>query len=153
MPNASAQPPQVGSPHRYAWAGLGAFALVALLASGVRGSFGVIVRPIEAETGWPATEVAMAGGVSILIYALVTPLAGFHADRWGPRIPLIASTLLLGVGSATVMAVAAPWQLYVAVGVLIAAGAGGAAMPPAASLVMRSFRSARGVPLGIAAVP
>lgn len=59
----------------YGWIVLGAVTLILLATAGVRSSFGVFIKPMEAEFGWDRTSLFISGAVG--------PLVGRLADRWG----------------------------------------------------------------------
>jgi MFS family permease len=134
----------------YAWVVLGAVTLVILAASGVRSSFGVFIKPLEAEFGWDRTALSTVAALSLFVFGAVGPLVGRLADRFGPRVVVAAAAVLAGVGTLGTATVVSLWQLYVTAGILTALGAGGAAMSVAAALVARWFDARRGLVLGIA---
>ncbi|MGH2371907.1 MAG: MFS transporter, partial [bacterium] len=85
--------------YHHAWIVLGAASLVLLGASGVRSSFGVFIKPLEAEFGSGRTSMSTIAALSLLIYGAVGPIVGRMADRWGPRGVLIGAAVLLGIGA------------------------------------------------------
>lgn len=147
-------PPPIAPPtenrHHYAWIVLGATSLILLGASGVRSSFGVFIKPLEAEFGSGRTTLSAIAALSLLLYGAVGPIVGRIADRVGPRGVLIGASVLLGLGTLASAVVRQIWQLYVTAGIIIALGAGGAAMSVAASLAARWFETRRGLALGVA---
>jgi MFS family permease len=124
--------------------------VVLLAASGVRASFGVFIKPLEAEFGWDRTTMSGVASLSLLLYGAIGPIVGRLADRFGARGVLAVSTVLLGAGTLGTAVVVTLWQLYLTAGVLTALGAGGAAMSVAAAVATRWFDSHRGLVLGIA---
>ena len=134
----------------YAWVVLGAVTLVLLATSGVRSSFGVFIKPMEAEFGWDRTSLSIVASLSLFLYGAVGPFVGRLADRWGPRGVFLVSTVLLGVGALATSWVVTLWQLYLTAGIVTALGAGGAAMSVAAVVAARWFDTRRGLVLGIA---
>ncbi len=138
------------SDRHYAWVVLGAAMLVLLASSGVRSSFGVFIKPLEAEFGWSRVSLSAVASLSLLLYGAMGPIVGRLADRLGPRGVLAGAALLLGAGTLGTAAVASLWQLYLAAGVVTALGAGGAVMSVAASLIARWFDTKRGLTLGMA---
>jgi len=134
----------------YAWVVLAATTLVLLVASGVRSSFGVFIKPMEAEFGWDRASLSLVASLSLLLYGAVGPLVGRLADRWGPRGVFVGATVLLGAGALATARVGALWQLYLTAGIVTALGAGGMAMSVAASVIARWFDTRRGLVLGIA---
>jgi sugar phosphate permease len=134
----------------YAWVVLGASTLVLLASSGVRSSFGVFIKPLEAEFGWGRTSLSVVASLSLFLYGAMGPLVGRLADRWGPRGVMIGAVGLLGIGAIATSAIQNLWELYLTAGVVTALGAGGAAMSVAASLAARWFDARRGLVLGLA---
>lgn len=136
--------------YHHAWIVLGAMCLVLLGASGVRSAFGVFIKPLEAEFGLGRTSLSTIAALSLLLYGAVGPIVGRLADRWGPRGVLIGAAVLLGLGALASALITGMWQLYLTAGVVMALGAGGAAMSVAASLTTRWFETRRGLALGVA---
>jgi len=134
----------------YAWVVLAAATLVLLAAAGMRSSFGVFIKPMEAEFGWDRASLSMVASLSLLLYGAAGPVVGRLADRWGPRGVLACATALLAAGALATAQVGALWQLYLTAGILTALGAGGMAMSVAASLAARWFDTRRGLVLGVA---
>ena len=68
-----------------AWIVLGALTVCMLAAAGLRGVFGVYIKPMEAEFGWTRGALSGAAAVSLLLLGAAGPFVGHLADRWGPR--------------------------------------------------------------------
>jgi MFS family permease len=134
-----------------AWVVLGAVTLCLLASTGIRAVFGIYIKPMEAELGWSRGALSMAAALSLLLLGAVGPFAGRLADRWGPRRVVVLSLGLLGTGSILSSFVTELWHIYATAGVLMAVGAGGAAMSTGSSVVARWFDRSRGVAMGIAA--
>jgi MFS family permease len=119
--------------------------------SGIRAVFGVYIKPLEAEFGWSRSALSMAAALSLLLLGAVGPFAGRLADRWGPRRVIVSALILLGVGSILSSFITQLWHIYLTAGVLMAVGAGGAALSTGSSVVARWFEKRRGVAVGVAA--
>jgi len=134
-----------------AWVVLVAVTLCLLATSGVRATFAVYIKPIESEMGWSRGALSIAAALSLLLLGATGPFAGRLADRWGPRRVIVLSLLLLGTGSIAAAFIQSLWQLYATVGVLMAVGAGGAALSTGSAVVARWFETHRGAAIGVAA--
>jgi MFS family permease len=134
-----------------AWIVLAALTLCMLAASGLRSVFGVYIKPMEAEFGWSRGALSGAAAVSLLILGAAGPLVGRLADRVGPRLVIAGALLVLGLGSIGSAFVQRLWHIYLTAGVLMALGAGGAALTTGSAVVARWFDRRRGLAMGLAA--
>ena len=82
----------------YAWVILPGLSLALLAASGVRSAFGVFIKPMEAEFGWDRTALSLVAALSFVFNGASGPVVGRLADRWGSRMVLASSGVLLGSG-------------------------------------------------------
>ena len=133
----------------YAWVVLGALLVVILLGSGLRAMFGVFIRPMEATFGWDRADLSGAAALSLLLLGAAAPLVGWLADRWGGRRVILASVIVLGVGTLLTAQVTALWHVYLTAGVLMAVGSGGVSLSTAASIATRWFEGRRGLVMGL----
>ncbi|MBI4591282.1 MAG: MFS transporter [Candidatus Rokubacteria bacterium] len=133
----------------FAWVVLGAVMLVMVTASGLRSVFGVFIKPLEAEFGWDRAALSGAAALSLFLLGAVGPFVGRLADRWGPRRVLALALLVLGIGTVASSFVGKLWHVYVASGILMAAGAGGAGLATASTVAARWFETRRGLVIGL----
>jgi len=136
-------------PIHYAWVVLGAVMLVMIAASGLRNVFGVFIKPLEADFHWDRAALSGAAALSLFLLGAVGPFVGRLADRWGPRRVLAVALLVLGTGTILSSYVQSLWHVYVASGILMAVGAGGAGLATAASVAARWFETHRGLVIGL----
>lgn len=133
----------------YAWVVTAVTCLALLAAAGVRQSFGVFVQPLQQEFGWDRTAISVTAVLSMLLYGGLGPLVGRLADRYGPRLVLVASILLTGVGILASSTMSRIWQFHLYYGIITSIGAGGAATVTAAAMVSRWFAERRALVLGL----
>src|SRR5437867_12131557 len=134
-----------------AWIVLAALTVCMLASTGVRSVFGVYIKPMEAEMHWSRGALSTAAALGLLLLGAAGPFAGRLADRWGPARIIVAALALLGAGSIASAFVTSLWQLFLTAGVLMAIGAGGAALSTGSAIVARWFDKHRGIAMGVAA--
>jgi MFS family permease len=134
----------------YAWVVLGVLIVIMIAAGGLRSAFGVFIKPIEAELGWSRTSLSIAAALSLLLYGALAPFAGRAADIWGARTVFTAALALMVIGALASAYMTRLWHLYVASGILMALGAGGATLTSAVPLLTRWFDKRRGLVMGVA---
>ena len=112
------------SPFYYGWLVLGA-AGTANFARNAAASLtiSVFIYPLSEELGWSRTLIAGAAAAGGLVATFTSPIIGRMIDRYGARVVLTASVLVLVVStfvlrwsdvSLTVMGVTIPWVFYIA---------------------------------------
>jgi len=134
----------------YGWIVVGVSATVNSLAWSVRSTFALFYVALLAEFGWGRGQAALGYSLSWLCLLLFSPLAGWLYDRWGARLVVPVGGLVLGAALASTGLVTAPWQYYLTLGVLGAAGIA-CMMMPAAAIVSRWFVRSRGTAMGLIA--
>ena len=134
-----------------AWIVLAALTLAMLAASGLRATFGIYIKPMEAEFGWTRGALSGAAAISLLLLGAAGPFVGRLADRWGPRRVIVLALVLLAAGTLGSAFVQRLWHVYLTAGLLMAVGAGGVALTTGTSVIARWFESRRGLAIGIAA--
>lgn len=126
-----------------------AVAFVTLMgAAGFRSAPGVLMVPIEQETGWPRGLLGAAVSVNLLCYGLTAPFAAALMERFGIRRVTVVALLLITAGALLTVGMTAPWQLVLGWGVLIGGGCGSMALVFAATIANRWFVRHRGVVMG-----
>ncbi|MFQ5924370.1 MAG: MFS transporter [Dehalococcoidia bacterium] len=136
-------------PFFYGWL-IVAASFLALGTYGAFYSFGIFLKPMAAEFHWSRGETSTAFSIYMAVYTLSAILMGWMADRWGPRLPLVLASFLIGIGIALSGQVTSLWQLYLLYGVIAAVGFGAVFVVPLSTTV-RWFATRRGMASGIAA--
>src|ERR671930_763165 len=134
-----------------AWIVLAALTVCMLASTGVRSVFGVYIKPMEADMHWSRGGLSNAAALGLMLLGATGPFAGRLADRWGPARVIVLALALLGAGSIASAFVVRLWQLFVSAGVLMAIGAGGAALSTGSAIVARWVDKHRGMAMGVAA--
>jgi len=116
--------------------------------SGAIFSFSVFFAPLQAEFGWTRAITSSAFSLNMLVQGMLGIAVGRLNDRFGPRLILTFSGILLGVGFILVSRIHAIWQFYLLYGLVIGIGVSGGPVP-LMSTVARWFRARRGLMTGI----
>lgn len=123
--------------------------LVCQIGMGVGGYlFPVFLRPVGDDLGWSRTVYAAANPIMSTCVALVGPLVGFLAERRGPRLVLVAGSLLMSAALWAASQMQEVWQFYL---IAVAIGVGVACLGdlPAATAISGRFAARRGLALGL----
>src|SRR5215207_9323340 len=85
-------------------------------------AFGVFL-PIIADTfGWSRGAIASALSLNLVFGGIAGFFVGRLADRHGPRVMLLVTVTIAGIGFGLVSQVTALWHLYLLIGVLAGTG-------------------------------
>jgi MFS family permease len=84
----------------YRWVIVGAGGALGCVAIGGLFSLPVFLRPIAQDTGWSTTGISTAMTLAFVALALGSIAWGYLSDRVGPRIVVLAGSLLLTTGLA-----------------------------------------------------
>jgi MFS family permease len=84
----------------YRWVIVAAGGLLGCVAIGAMFSLPVFLRPIAQDTGWSVTGVSSAMTIAFVAMAVGSIAWGNLSDRFGPRVVVLAGSLLLAVSLA-----------------------------------------------------
>lgn len=135
-------------PFFYGWIVLAAAIAMVTVGVGITFSLAVFLSPLEEEFGWSRTLISGIALVNWLIFGVCAFVWGTLSDRVGTGRVVAAGAGLLGVAMLLSSRVAAAWQLYLAFGVLGAAGSSAFYVPLSATAT-RWFAARRGLALGL----
>jgi len=110
-------------PFYYGWLIVGIAFVTMAIAVTARTAFSLLLPPLTSEFGWDRGLVAGAFSFGFLVSAVLSPISGRLMDSHGPRLVIGAGVCLLCLGLFTAPLIAAPWQLYATLGVLVGGGA------------------------------
>lgn len=115
---------------------------------GARFSYGIFFKPMGHELQFSAAITSAAYSISFLIEGIFSLISGGLADRFGPRIVLSISSLLVGAGYCLMPLVQNQWQLFLFYGVIVGVGMG-AMFVPLVSMTARWFNARRNLMTGL----
>lgn len=101
-------------------------AAIMMVTMGARQSLGLFVSPLNTSTGLGIVTISFALAVGQFIWGAVQPIAGAVADRYGPGRVLAGGIIVLAIGGALTPFMSSGFGLVLTLGILFAAGAGGA---------------------------
>lgn len=97
---------------------------ILMITMGARQSLGLFIGPMDDSTGLGIAAISLALAIGQFSWGAVQPIAGAAADRYGPRVVLIAGIVLLALGSAVTPLMGSSFGLIVSLGLLSAIGSG-----------------------------
>jgi MFS family permease len=119
-------------------------------AYGVRFAYGVFFKPMAHELGFNAATTSAAYAISFFLEGVFSLVSGGLADRFGPRIVLSISIILVALGYCMMPMVHSRWQLFLIYGVVIGVGMG-AMFITLVSMTARWFNARRNLMTGLVA--
>src|SRR5436190_16616474 len=126
-----------------------AFVTVALGVT-ARTAFSLMFPPIVDEFGWDRGLAAGAFSFGFLLSALASPVVGRLVDTKGPRLVIEGGVLLTVAGLLGATLIAAPWQLYATLGLLVGIGANCMSYSVHSQFLPNWFAAKRALAIGIA---
>ena len=133
----------------YGWFVLAAGFFVLFLATGSRGGFGVFVIPLTEEFGWTREAISRAIAIGWLVNGVTQPFLGRLYDRFGGRMVISVSLLVLGSSTVLLSQINSLWMLVVVYGIIMSVAAGGASLVTIHALLSKWFYAKRGLALSI----
>jgi MFS family permease len=112
-------------------------------------SFGVFLRPLTLEFGWDRGALSLALSIAHVASGILGIVAGRLSDRYGPRLLVSFSGIMLGTGFLLMTQVSSLGQAYVFWGLCIGSAIGFAVVP-VISTIPGWFVRRRGIAVAIA---
>ena len=109
-------------PFFYGWIVVAVSFVTMGVAVNARTAFSLLFPPILDEFGWERGLTAGAFAFGFVVSMAFTPLLGKMMDAWGARFVMPFGVVLLCAGLALGTLIRQPWQLYMTLGLLVAAG-------------------------------
>lgn len=114
--------------------------LVVLLATGLRTSFGLFLKPMSTHFGWGREVFAFAMALQNLLWGVFQPFVGAVADKWGSGRVVASGGLAYALGLYLMSETSSPYTLLLSGGLTIALGLSGAGMAVILGIVGRAVR-------------
>jgi MFS family permease len=127
----------------YGWVVTATTCVMAFLAMGGGGGFGVFVLPMSEEFGWNRGTISLAAALGALISGLSQPFVGHLYDRWGGRKLILLSLVLSGLCTALLALTHHLLFLLVVFGVLRSIAQSGSSLSTTAALLSKWFHRRR----------
>ena len=103
---------RLSSNYHYAWAIVAMATTLQVSTNFISQAFSVLIVILQKDFGWTLTSIILAYFFRSIVSALLSPLAGWVADRYGTRRSLLlASTCYVG-GLLLLSTINSVWQLY-----------------------------------------
>jgi len=133
----------------YGWVVVGVTVVTLLVSAGIRAAPGVLIVPLEQDTGWSRSLLSFAVSIGLLLFGFAGPLAGWLVDRMGPRAVMLGGLALMGAAMVASALVRSQWQLVLFWGALSGLGTGLAGAVLGTAVAARWFVARRGLVIGI----
>jgi MFS family permease len=133
----------------YGWWVVAAFSFMTLTSTGIRHAVGPFLKPIVADLGLDRATFSVVIAVSLFLYGLFGPVAGFALDRFGLRMTAAAGTLLLVLSLVLTGLVRNGWEFALVYGLLLPLGLAVTGPVIASGVVARWFNKRRGTALSL----
>jgi MFS family permease len=133
----------------YGWWVVAAFSFMTLTSTGIRHAVGPFLKPIVADLGLDRASFSLVIALSLFLYGLFGPLAGFALDRFGLRVTAVTGTLLLVASLVLTGLVRNGWEFAVVYGLILPLGLAVTGPVIASGVVARWFNKRRGTALSL----
>ena len=132
----------------YRWVIVAAGGLLGCVAIGAMFSLPVLLRPISEDTGWSVTGVSTAMTIGFLALAFASMIWGGLSDRYGPRVVVIAGSVILAASLALASQATSLIEFQLIFG-LIVGGATAAIFAPMMACVTGWFETQRSLAVSL----
>ena len=133
----------------YGWYVLAASFFTLFLATGSRNGFGVFIIPMTDDLGWSRGSISAAIAIGWFVNGVSQPFIGRIYDRYGGRMVISVSLLILGSCTVLLSQVNSLWSLILIYGFLMSIAGGGASLVTIHAVLAKWFYRKRGMALSI----
>lgn len=133
----------------YGWYVLAASFFTLFLATGSRNGFGVFIIPMTDDLGWSRSAISSAIAIGWFVNGVSQPFIGRIYDRYGGRMVISVSLLVLGSCTILLSQVNSIWLLILIYGFIMSIAGGGASLVTIHAVLAKWFYRKRGMALSI----
>jgi OFA family oxalate/formate antiporter-like MFS transporter len=133
----------------YGWLIIVSCVLIGIVSYGIRFSYGVFFKSIEADFGLNRTATSGVQSLFLLLGCVIAPLGGLALDRFGPKKIFVAAGAVTAAALVLTSRVTSLWQMYLTYSMLAAVGTS-AINSMLSATAARWFTRKRGLAVGIA---
>ena len=134
----------------YGWFVLAAGFFALFVSTGSRNTFGVFVLPMTEEFAWDRTTISAVVSVGVLVSGVTQPFLGRLYDRYGGRIVISLSLLVLGVSTMLLSMTNNVWFLLGIYGFVTSTATSGVSLVTVHALLSKWFHEKRSLVLSLA---
>ena len=111
--------------------------------------FSVLFKPIASDLGFSRAVTSVAHSIARLEGGFEAPIAGWFADRFGPRRVVLLGISIFSLGLILMNSIDSLWAFYVVWGVIVGTGANISFSIPLEKAITNWFVKKRGTALGL----
>ena len=134
----------------YGWFVLAAGFFALFVSTGSRNTFGVFVLPMTEEFAWDRTTISAVVSVGVLVSGVTQPFLGRLYDRYGGRIVISLSLLVLGAATMLLSMTNNFWFLLGIYGFVTSTATSGVSLVTIHALLSKWFHEKRSLVLSLA---
>jgi len=132
----------------YEWIVVAALLIIAIVGLGLRFSFGVFFKSLQADFGWSRAATSSVFSVYMVLCGMFGILGGWAIDRYGAKVIFAVMAFFTGLSLLLTSQVTASWHLFLTYSLLLSLGTAPIYVA-SMSTVSRWFIKRRGLALGI----
>ncbi len=133
----------------YGWVIVGITVVVLIGAAGIRSAAGVMILPMQGETGWALSTISLSVSLGLLLFGFTGPFSGALMERFGLRNMVLVGLLMIAASMIVSARMTTEWELFLFWGILSGVGSGLIGTVLGATVASRWFVANRGLVVGI----
>jgi MFS family permease len=108
----------------YGWTNVSITAIMGIAGGMYIVSFGMFLKPLVKEFGWKIGTASLAPTINMILMGICGPIAGSFIVKYGAKRALVLGNIVGCIGFTMLFLQSHLWELFVAQGILLGAGAG-----------------------------